>query len=131
MLTAPSFNDILPLIAGSPELIVLVDLDTGEEIHYRDSGAFGPMDKDYSGLNLFERTARYAQEVVIDDDRERFLCEMEPDALRRAALVGVVTEVDYTAVLGGEACKLKTRYIPFKTGGGQEHVLAVKTVTFS
>ena len=121
-------KELMNLVTGDPELLVLVDLDTGEEIHYRDSGAFGPMDKDFSGLDLFERTARYADEYVVAEEREGFLKEMDPEKLRNAAASGLVTEVNYTAVLDGEMCRLTTRYIPVQSDG---HVIAIKAVTFT
>ncbi|MBE6016818.1 MAG: hypothetical protein E7233_04290 [Lachnospiraceae bacterium] len=120
-------TDIFQLITGNPQLVVLVNLETGEEEHYLDSGAFGPMDAAFTGLNLFERTVRYANEYVTPKDREDFLRQMSPEALKTAALEGRVTEVCYTAVLDGKEQHLTTRYIPFC----QEPIMAIKTVCFS
>ena len=120
-------TDIFELITGNPQLVVLVNLETGEEEHYLDSGAFGPMNAAYAGLNLFERTRRYANEVVVEKDREDFLRQMDPEALKTAAAQGRVTEVHYTAVLDGKEQHLITRYIPFC----REPIMAIKTVCFS
>lgn len=118
-------TDIFGLITGNPSLVVLVNLETGEEEHYLDSGAFGPMDSAYAGLNLFERTERYAREVVAEKDRDDFLRQMDPQALRDKAARGELTEVHYAAILDGKEQQLVTRYIPFC----QEPVMAIKTVT--
>lgn len=120
-------TDIFQLITGNPQLVVLVNLETGEEEHYLDSGAFGPMNIAYAGLNLFERTERYAREVVAEKDRDAFLQKMDPQVLRNAAVRGEITEVHYTAVLDGKEQQLITRYIPFC----REPVMAIKTVCFS
>lgn len=120
-------TDIFQLITGNPQLVVLVNLETGEEEHYLDSGVFGPMDAAFAGLNLFERTERYAKEYVAPKDREDFLRQMSPEALKKAALEGRVTEVCYTAVLDGKEQQLTTRYTPFC----REPIMAIKTVCFS
>jgi len=110
-----------------PDLIVLVDLDTGEEKHFRDADSFGPMDREFAGLNYFERTERYAREYVSEEDRESFRSVFTLDNIRNSVARGGVCSLIYHALLAGKDETVETRYVPYRAGLLGAH-LAVKTV---
>jgi len=111
-----------------PDLVVLVDLESGSETHFRDAGSFGPMDRAFEGLDYFERTERYASEVVAQQDRDLFRAVMKPDLIRAAVSSGRVYSLTYHADLGAQEETVTTSYIPYRAGleGG---CMAIKTVT--
>ena len=110
-----------------PDLIVLVDLDTGEEKHFRDADSFGPMDMEFAGLDYFERTERYADEYVAEQDLEMFRETMQLEKIREAIAAGRVHSLVYHAMLCGSMRTVETAYIPYRAGLCGDN-LAVKTV---
>ncbi len=118
------------IFLNEPDLVVLVDLETGAEEHFRDAESFAAMDEAFAGLDYFERTARYASEYVSADDREIFLAAMQLSSIKEQISRGEICSLTYHADLDGWRCEVTTRYIPYRAGLEGSH-LAVKTVTRS
>lgn len=112
---------------NEPDLVVLVDLETGEETHFRDTESFAAMDEAFNGLNYFERTARYAKENVLPADREMFLETMQLSKIKEQISAGRIQALTYHAMLGGGASEVQTSYIPYRAGLSGKN-LAIKTV---
>lgn len=120
------FEEIKAMITGDPDLIVLVNLETGQELHYKDTDVFGPMDGEFAGLDYYERTRLYAEKYVSPEDREAFRIEMEPERLKGLIRQGQTLRVEYNADFGRGEVRMRTSYIP--AGAADDGLYAIKAV---
>ncbi len=120
-------NAVYESLAASFDLIVLVDLDTGKETHFRDANAFDEMETAMTGLDYFGRTKKYAETCVIAEEKDSFLERMQPEKIKAAMAAGKVYPVKYHAVLQGKLCSMETLYIPYK-GDAAGKNLTIKAV---
>ena len=110
------------------DLVVLVNLDTGEEEHFKQVGMFRKLKAEMEGLDYFERSTYYLDHCVAPEDRAIFLELSDRENIVRAMEAGEEYAINYHVIYNGESASMETRFFPYKTSDPSRPHMTIKTV---
>ena len=124
---AAARGDTAPLSTGY-ESIYYVDTQTHHYVEFGAKGRYEDLQIERSGPDFFADTARNAQRVVYEDDRERVLLFLEKETLLTQVAGRQPFVMTYRLVIGGKPLYYSLKAVRARTMDGHHIVIGVSNV---
>ncbi|HJJ48937.1 MAG TPA: response regulator [Methanocorpusculum sp.] len=125
------YLSVIENLTGENDLVLFINLDTGEEIHYKDSGICGDFFERHIGEENFKKRAvLFVEEVVVPEEHSRIKQAVQTDNLITVLSANKPYVINCRVNAGGKEEWRQLKFIPYNKPG-VEHgaLLTIRNIT--